>query len=194
MIYEDLHLVPKYARIHGLEMGLAFVILFPLGALFIRVLKFKGSVWAHVVCQLVGWVLMLAGLATGIRLGKIIDQLHNNTHTILGTITVVLMILQPIFGLIHHYQYRKTQDRTWWTYVHIWYGRVLIFLGIITGGLGLKLAGNTTSGKIAYGTIGGLVSLAYIGAIAYMELSSLRADRMKASDTEGVELQNGSNN
>lgn len=74
MIYEDLHLVPKYARIHGLEMGLAFVILFPLGALFIRVLKFKGSVWAHVVCQLVGWVLMLAGLATGIRLGKIIDQ------------------------------------------------------------------------------------------------------------------------
>lgn len=74
MIYEDLRLVPKYAKIHGLEMGLAFVILFPLGALFIRVLKFKGNVWAHVVCQLVGWVLMLAGLATGIRLGKIIDQ------------------------------------------------------------------------------------------------------------------------
>lgn len=104
------------------------------------------------------------------------------------------MILQPILGLIHHYRYRKTQDRTWWTHVHIWYGRVLIFLGIITGGLGLKLAGNTTSGKIAYGTIGGLVSLAYIGAIAYMELSSLRTNRIKASDTEGVELQNGSNN
>ncbi|KAH7131462.1 integral membrane protein [Dactylonectria estremocensis] len=190
MIYEDLHLVPKYAKLHGAEMGLAFVIIFPLGALFIRILKFKGSVWAHVACQLVGWVLMLAGLGTGIRLGNIIDRLHNNAHTIVGTITVVLMILQPIIGLIHHRQYRKKHTQTWWTHVHVWYGRVLIFLGIITGGLGLQLATNTTGGKILYGTIGGLVSLAYVAGIVYMRYELPRCSAKKTPDTEGVQLQN----
>lgn len=63
-------------------MGLAFVIILPLGALLIRVLKFKGSIWIHVACQLVGWVLMLAGLAMGIRVGKIIDRVrpHSCSH------------------------------------------------------------------------------------------------------------------
>jgi hypothetical protein len=55
-------------------MSLAFVVLYPLGALLIRTLETEKRVWIHVACQLVAWVLMLAGLALGIRLARIIDM------------------------------------------------------------------------------------------------------------------------
>jgi hypothetical protein len=74
VIYQELHLVPTLLKAHGLVMSIAFVIIMPLGALLIRTLKFKGGVWVHVACQLLGWVLMLAGLALGVRTGKIIDR------------------------------------------------------------------------------------------------------------------------
>lgn len=74
MNLQDLQAVPTYATAHGLEMGLAFVIIFPLGALLIRALKLKTNIWAHVAVQSAGWILMIAGLATGIRLGKILGR------------------------------------------------------------------------------------------------------------------------
>jgi hypothetical protein len=57
-------------------MGLAFVVVWPLGALLVRVFKFKGSVWLHVACQLIGWILMIAGLVFGIRVGRILDRVR----------------------------------------------------------------------------------------------------------------------
>lgn len=66
------------------------------------------------------------------------------------------MLVQPFIGVIHHLRFKKKREPGLWTVWHIWYGRVLILLGIINGGLGLKLAGNTTGGKIAYGVVGGI--------------------------------------
>lgn len=74
IIYEDLHLVPAFAKAHGLVMGIAFTIVFPLGAILLRVIRSKFGVRAHIVSQLLGYVLMIAGLATGIRVGKILDR------------------------------------------------------------------------------------------------------------------------
>lgn len=73
MIYQDLHLVPMLQKSHGTIMSAAFVLVFPLGILSIRVLRFKGAIWVHAACQLIGWVLMIAGLAMGIRMARIID-------------------------------------------------------------------------------------------------------------------------
>lgn len=73
-----------------------------------------------------------------------------------GTVIVSLMLVEPFIGIIHHLRFLKTREPGLWTVWHIWYGRVLILLGIINGGLGLKLAGNTTGGKIAYGVVGGI--------------------------------------
>jgi hypothetical protein len=92
-------------------------------------------------------------------------QLHNNTHTILGTIIVVLLSFQPIIGLIHHRKFYRLKKRTAWSYAHIWYGRVLIVLGIINGGLGLQLAGNSKTGMIVYATVAGLVGAVYCAAV-----------------------------
>ena len=65
------------------------------------------------------------------------QQLHKNTHTILGTVVVAALLLQPFLGYIHHRRYQSISNRTAWTYIHVWYGRMLIILGIINGGLGL---------------------------------------------------------
>lgn len=46
----------------------------------------------------------------------------------------------------------------------------MILLGIIDGGLGLKLANNTIDGTIAYGVIAGAVGLLYyVGMFVYEE-------------------------
>ncbi|KAG2416925.1 hypothetical protein HFD88_008142 [Aspergillus terreus] len=73
IIYEDLHLVPTLATAHGVSMGIAFVVIFPLGAILLRVPPSKLSVPIHIACQVLG-VLVIAGLATGIRVGKVLDQ------------------------------------------------------------------------------------------------------------------------
>jgi hypothetical protein len=44
----------------------------------------------------------------------------------------------------------------------MWYGRILIILGVINGGLGLKLAGNSKKGEIAYGVVAGVMLVIYI--------------------------------
>ena len=55
-------------------MGLAFVVFFPTGAILIRALKFEGAIWVHVASQIIGWVLMISGLAIGTRMATIIDE------------------------------------------------------------------------------------------------------------------------
>jgi hypothetical protein len=72
-IFQDLYLVPSYEKTHGILMGLAFVVFFPTGAFLIRGLNFKGAVWVHVACQLIGWLFMIGGLATGVRMAQITD-------------------------------------------------------------------------------------------------------------------------
>jgi len=74
IIFQDLPKVPSLATVHGTTMGLAFVIFMPLGTFLARFLRVKHTVWIHASCQLAGLALMLAGLASGIRLAKIIDQ------------------------------------------------------------------------------------------------------------------------
>ncbi len=86
----------------------------------------------------------------------------SNTHTAFGIVIITLFLIQPIFGVIHHIQYKRNLTRAGVSHIHIWYGRILLVLGIVNGGLGLKLARNSPSGEIAYGVVAGVVGLAYI--------------------------------
>ena len=78
----------------------------------------------------------------------------------MGTVIVILLLLQPFFGVINHVHFVKAQRRGAWAFLHVWYGRILIIMGIINGGLGLQLAGNTKAGKITYAVLGGVVGAA----------------------------------
>jgi len=84
-------------------------------------------------------------------------------------VIVVLLLFQPFLGYIHHRRYLSTQRPTVWTHVHVWFGRVLILVGIINGGLGLKLASDTPAysraGTIAYSVLAGVMGTLLVAMV-----------------------------
>ena len=172
-------------------MGVTVVLLFPLGATYMRLF---GNAQMHALLQIFSLVSLLCGFGVGVRLAQMTDyvcsrfpalpsyqwlhpsayvhanssQLYKSTgatHTIFGTTIIALFILQPFIGFIHHYQYKKTGGRTPVSHIHIWYGRIIMCLAIINGGLGLKLADNTKDGKIAYAAVAGFMALLYTAIV-----------------------------
>lgn len=58
--------------------------------------------------------------------------------------------MQPFLGYIHHRQFKLTQRRVLVSHLHLWNGRILIVLGIVNGGLGLKIAHASDDIKLKY--------------------------------------------
>lgn len=53
---------------HGVILGFAFAIMYPLGAIFIKALSFKGLLWFHAGWQVIAYVFSLVGLGLGLYL------------------------------------------------------------------------------------------------------------------------------
>jgi len=155
----------NYGRSHGVIMAATVVLLFPIGAIYMRV---GGSAKIHSAIQIFAIACLIAGYGLGVQLAKNKQELFmpaglGVTHTVLGTVLFGLFLIQPFIGLYHHLQFRKTASRNPLSHLHIWLGRILILLGIINGGLGLKLAKNASKGQLgAYGAVSGVVGVAYI--------------------------------
>ena len=99
-----------------------------------------------------------------------------NGHPIIGIVVIGCLYLQPILAILHHELYSKTSKRTIWSFAHVWWGRIIVTLGIINGGLGLQLSGNTTKGEIAYGVIAAVIWLVWL-AVAVMSHLNTRGTR-----------------
>ena len=102
------------------------------------------------------------------RLTTIIEcQLpSSNGHPVIGILVVGLLLVQPFLGLAHHQIYKREHRRTLPAIVHVWWGRIIVTLAIINGGLGLQLSNNTKKGEIAYGVIAGVMWLLWVIASA----------------------------
>lgn len=148
---------------HGVLASLAFVILFPAGAIAIRLASVPGIAWIHGGFQIFAYMVYIAAAGLGIHLACGLGLL-NSYHPIIGLVVLAVLFFQPILGALHHRLFKVHNGRTLWSYGHIWVGRAAITLGIINGGLGLRLANNTNSGKIAYGVIAGFMWLAWVAA------------------------------
>jgi hypothetical protein len=83
-------------------------------------------------------------------------------HPVIGIVVFVMVLAQPVLGRLHHNGYMATGGRTAFSHAHMWVGRVLITLGVINGGLGFLLAGNTSSGPIAYTVVAAVFYLTYV--------------------------------
>ncbi|KAH7402255.1 hypothetical protein DE146DRAFT_460671 [Phaeosphaeria sp. MPI-PUGE-AT-0046c] len=157
---------------HGVLASLAFVILFPAGAIAIRLASFPGIVWLHAAFQVFAYIVYIAAFGLGVYLATQLNVL-NNYHPIIGIVVMVVIFFQPIFGFFHHSQFKKLGHRTLWSHAHVWLGRIAITLGIINGGLGLKLADSmgmsSKSGMIAYGVVAGFMWLLWVAAIVIGE-------------------------
>lgn len=165
---------------HGILASLAFVILFPIGGILVRLATFSGFVRIHVCIQLLAYTIFLAAFGLGAYMSNLFS-FTSRRHPIIGIIVLVLIFFQPIFGYIHHRLIKKNGRRNFWSFVHITIGRVAIILGIINGGLGLDLAGNASKGAlIAYGVIGGLFGVAYLLAAAFGEAQLAKRGKAKA--------------
>lgn len=157
---------------HGVLASLAFVILFPAGAIAVRLASFRGVVWFHAAFQVFAYLVYIAAFGLGVYIASSMEML-DHYHPIIGIVVFVLVSLQPFFGYVHHLMFKKHESRTLWSYVHIWLGRIAITLGIINGGLGLQWAGSmhmsSKSGSIAYAIIAIHVWLAWVAASVYGE-------------------------
>ncbi|KAF2091532.1 iron reductase domain protein, partial [Saccharata proteae CBS 121410] len=159
---------------HGVLASLAFVIFFPAGAISIRLFSFPGLIWFHAAMQAFAYVVYIAAFGIGVYLATTFEMI-DEYHPIIGIVLFVLLFFQPFLGLLHHVLFKKHSMRTFWSYAHIWLGRILITLGIINGGLGLLFAADTpwaasNSAYIAYGVVAGVIWLVYVAAAVYGEV------------------------
>ncbi|GAB7337801.1 hypothetical protein MBLNU457_4211t1 [Dothideomycetes sp. NU457] len=170
----------KMAIAHGVLMGLAFAVIFPSGAIIMRLFHFKGLIWVHAATQSLAYILALAGLGLGVWIAVNSQQLvTSNGHAIIGIVVVGILLFQAGGGLLAH----STNGR-FMNVFHKWLGRATVTLGAINGGLGLQLAANTTGGEIAYGVVAGVFFLLYFAVIAYTEVRDRRQKSYESSDLE----------
>ncbi|RFU34739.1 hypothetical protein B7463_g1627, partial [Scytalidium lignicola] len=113
---------------------------------------------------MLGFSLLIAGFGLGVWVAVTHAEVYNDPlgHTILGTIIVALFLLQPLIGLWHHRLFRSHRVNEFIHQGHIWFGRLLIILALINGGLGVDLAANSPGGEKVWGSIAGIFGVLYI--------------------------------
>lgn len=151
----------KVLLAHAVLGPVAFAILFPTGAILIRVLSFKGLVWLHAGWMISTYAVVLLTMSLGVWMA-VKSDLIGTYHAIIGLVVVGSLLLQPITGLVHHRIIKRTGRPNFATYPHIWWGRTVITIGIINGGLGLGLAGETAKYEIIYGVFTGIIWLTWM--------------------------------
>ncbi|KAI1776555.1 CBD9-like protein [Hypoxylon cercidicola] len=153
-------------RGHGIIMAVVMVLLYPIGS---SLMPLFGKWLLHASWQFLAFLLMWAGFGLGFVASQRIRLDFNSTHTILGTVVVCLMVLQPVLGWLHHRNFVKHQRRGLASHAHIWYGRALMAMGVANGGLGLQLASAPRKFVIVYSVLAGVMFLVYTAASAYGE-------------------------
>jgi hypothetical protein len=148
--------------------SLAFVAFFPIGGILIRVASFTGLVWVHAALQILGFFVYIAAFGIGIWIA-INGNYLSQAHPIIGIVLLILLVGQPLGGMLHHRAFKKYGRRTTVSYAHIGIGRIAIILGMINGGLGLKLVGRSGGVVIAYAVCAAIMGFLYLASIVYGE-------------------------
>ena len=126
----------------------------------------------HLPWQVLALLVSLAGVGIGIKLADVTDiDIGGSTHTILGLLIVFALLgLQPLGGFLQHRHAKKNMSqRGILGFAHIWFGRVMILLGIINGGLGFELAGHQHAKErvTPYVVIAAIMGALYIALIGW---------------------------
>lgn len=135
-------------RVHAVILCGSFLILFPLGVLLLRVY----SVRAHWIVQALASLLSFIGFMIAFAMSGMTEEHRDfkSSHQVLGIILFILMLPQLFMGWAHHMKFKKTGWGTWMAVPHLNLGRLIMFLGLVTGILGFKLSDNT-DGAVVFG-------------------------------------------
>ncbi|KAI1466885.1 uncharacterized protein F4812DRAFT_69659 [Daldinia caldariorum] len=188
----DIDTAVRYRTAHGIIAAICFVVIFPCGAIIVRLLPSRHTWLVHAVVQCVGFLAYVAAAALAIRLiqmvrippdgSSLLEISSTNAHPIIGIILLVLMFLQPALGFVHHAKFKRLRRRTFFSHAHLWLGRTAITLGIINGGLGLKLANASQDLVIAYSVVAAFVWLVWLIAAVFGEMRRRRGDGNNIND------------
>ncbi|KAF2209519.1 hypothetical protein CERZMDRAFT_113850 [Cercospora zeae-maydis SCOH1-5] len=173
----------SYIIAHAVFACLSVAFLLPIGGIVIRVGGFSKAVLVHQIIQWFGLIMYIIAFGLGAYYAKS-NKLWNNTHPIIGSVIFGLMLSQPIFGIIHHQVFKRIGGRSVASWFHLTIGRSIIILGIINGGLGLKLATQSRGAKIGYGVGAGIMGLAYLLAVVFGETKRSK-NRTRKSSSDG---------
>ncbi|RDI82532.1 hypothetical protein Vi05172_g7305 [Venturia inaequalis] len=125
---------------HAFAMGLTFVIIFPLGVFFLRILE---RVKLHIYTQTFGFFLVTLGVISGFAVSRSYNRSRNysNPHQIIGIVVYLLIIIQWTFGFLHHRTYLRTKVPIWMIKPHKFIlGPLIMVLGIINVAFGFRFA------------------------------------------------------
>jgi hypothetical protein len=170
----------RFIQAHGTLASIAFVAVFPIGAILVRLASFRQLAWTHGGLQIFGYAVFIAAAGIGIFMADGGDYLRE-PHAIIGMLLLVVLFFMPFIGATHHRVYKTVQKRTWWSYGHIFTGRAAVVLGMVNGGLGLQLADARSSYTIAYSAFAGLMGVLYVGAIVFGEFKGVRKSSQDAA-------------
>ncbi|KAL6243967.1 hypothetical protein RBB50_008836 [Rhinocladiella similis] len=182
---------------HAVLASLVWVLFIPSLAILLR-LNIKNPIILriHAVGQVLSYILFVAAAGMGIWLAEQFKDygVWDDPHPRMGLAVLALTFFQPIFGYIHHRIYKKRSlrveagqptkapGRTPTGRAHLWLGRVLIVLGIVTGGLGIKLTSESPlqtdsqsrTAKIAYAVVAAFMFLLYLFFVVAFEIRRAR--------------------
>lgn len=159
---------------HAVLATAAFGLLFPLGGILIRLGNFPRLWLIHGIFQMVAYLLYIVAFGLGVYMFKN-ARLEDDKHPIIGIFVFLLILLQPVFGWLHHAAFKKHGKRGIWSHTHVWIGRIAITLGIVNGGLGLELSQQTRifepsqGAIIGYAVGAGVMWLIYVASAVYGE-------------------------
>lgn len=171
---------------HGTVLGLAFGLVYPAGAILIR-LHGKTNTWAiHAGIQVFAYAMSIAGMGMGIYLA-LAYHLLTSPHALIGFVVICLLFFMPFAGWIQHKRFCRHKQRTWWGRGHAYLGRSLMILGIINVGTGLMLSAPyggepVLKGEMAYGVLGGVVGLAWLSIVVVTAIARRRKRTQNGAD------------
>ncbi|KAK5949786.1 hypothetical protein OHC33_009175 [Knufia fluminis] len=209
----EINRTTKIITVHAVLASLVWVFLIPVGGILMRSgIKSPWILRIHAFLQSISYLIYIVAVGLGIYLVRSLSygpySMWSDPHTKLGIAILVLAFFQPILGLIHHSLYKrrvtavkqgntsKMPGRTAPGYAHLWLGRILIVLGMINGGLGLRLASNSPfegNGKpkaIAYGVGAAVMFILYVAFVILGERrrTKERKEHQQDMSTRGVPL------
>jgi ABC-type multidrug transport system fused ATPase/permease subunit len=172
---------------HGILACLAWVAIFPIGGIMIRLLSFPRLLWVHAGLQITGYCLYIAAMVLGILLSinPKFWRMHDK-HVIIGLILFVSFFFQGITGYVHHLMYKKEGRRTAVSFIHLWTGRVCITLAMINAGFGFQLThkGTGTWQVKTYTVFAVVMWVLYVVSIVVGE----RRKRRQAKERAGANI------
>ncbi|KAI4205826.1 MAG: hypothetical protein LQ350_000011 [Teloschistes chrysophthalmus] len=170
------------SSLHAVAMAGTFVVVFPVGVFYQKVLR---TVRWHWITQAFGVVVVLAGAGLGLGMSHYYNRSKhfNSAHQLIGIVVVLLVLLQASLGSVHHRIFKTKQQPTIMGVIHRFLGPVLICVGIINGILGFNLA-IASHHNIGYAIIVLIVVVILFGA-AFFQMRRRR--RQEAFNTPAAQ-------